>query len=75
MAKKKSKKMKPKQGTGLSREGGQEDLTYIKLNSLQRRKPQTVNRRNLMILLKNILRISPVERVYIIWSGKMSKDC
>ena len=42
VAKKKSKKMKPKQGTGLKVEKlGREDLTYVKLNSLQRRKSQT----------------------------------
>lgn len=47
VAKKKSKKMKPKQGTGLKVEKvGKEDLTYVKLNSLQRRKSQTVNRTN-----------------------------
>ena len=47
VAKKKSKKMKPKQGTGLKVEKvGKEDLTYVKLNSIQRIKSQTVNRTN-----------------------------
>lgn len=40
-AKKKSKTVKPKQGTGLSREGGQEDLTYVKLNSFKKKIPNS----------------------------------
>lgn len=64
--------MKPEQGTGLkkSREKvGKEDLTYIKLNSFKKKIPNSEQNKYLMILLKNILRISPVERVYVIWSG------
>lgn len=68
MAKKKSKKVKPQRGTGLSREGGQRRSSICKTEFPSKKKIPNSEQRNLMILLKNILRISPLERVYIIWS-------
>ena len=78
VAKKESKKMKPEQGTGLkkSREGGQRRSNIHKTEFPSKKKiPNSEQNKYLMILLKNILRISPVERVYVIWSGKTSKNC
>ena len=59
-----------------SREGGQRRSNICKTEFPSKKKiPNSEQNKYLMILLKNILRISPVERVCIIWSGKTSKNC
>lgn len=54
-----------------SREGGQRRSNIRKTEFPSKKKiPNSEQNKYLMILLKNILRISPVERVYVIWSEK-----